>query len=256
MNKTTVQKRAFVIKLFEDRALFEKEILRVESDIDRAEVMKLLAVLLVRETLKEELNFLYIKKISEFTFGPIKNILFKEIANEWLIYSLEMLRYSREEALQELQDKKRVQFILTIVSAYLKKYQYYIFEEIIDTFLELICTTQDSKSNSTLIEEIISNELIEKLLSGHSFQELWKGVRAANSSKNMDIKRIKSKINEIYEALEEKNLDLEKKDSLLKLLAQYESKLEKITHAKLEKFDRNLKTIKDAMALSMANLSV
>lgn len=256
MNKSTDEKKEFVTQLFSNQSLFEEEVLRVESDIDRAEIMKLLAVSFVRDTLKEELNFLYIKKISDFTFVPIKNILFKEIANEWLIYASEVLDFSKDNTLQELQDKKRVQFILTIVTLYLKKYQNYIFEEIADTFIELVCESQNSKSKSLLVEEIMSSSLIEKLLSGHNFQELWKKVRAANSSKNMDIKRIKIKINELYEALEDKNLASEDKDSLLKSLAQYESRLEKITHAKLEKFDRTLKTIKDAMVHSMAKINL
>lgn len=255
MNVTIKENKKFVIKLFEDKAFFEQEILRVETDIDRAEIMKILSVSLVRDTLKEELNFLYIKKISEFTFFPVKNILFKEIANEWLIYSLEMLQYNRIDALQELQDKRRVQFILAIVGEYFKKYQHFLFEEIADTFIELIAQTQHSKNNSSLVEEIISSELIEKLLSGHNFKELWRRVRAANSIKNVDINRIQMKINEIYEVLEDKNLDLEKKDSSLKSLAEYELKLEKITNAKLERFDTSLKMLKNAMVESMAILS-
>ncbi|MDO8453917.1 MAG: hypothetical protein Q7S59_05045, partial [Sulfurimonas sp.] len=249
MNKTTEAKKEFVTKLFSNRQLFEREILQIESENDRAEIMKFLAVSLVRETLKEELNFLCMKNFSDFTFAPIKNIIFKEIANEWLTYALEVLHYEREDALQELQEKKRVRLILSIINDYFQKYQNYFFEEIADTFIELVSRTQNSKNSSALIEGIISCDLIanEKLMSVDDFQELWKRVRIANSSKEVDINRIKIKIDEISTLLDEKELDTEKKASLWKSLKEYQSKVNKMMQAKLEKFDRTLKNIKDAM---------
>ncbi|MCX6051506.1 MAG: hypothetical protein NTZ60_03240 [Campylobacterales bacterium] len=254
MNKTTLEKEEFTVRLFSSKSLFEEEILRAKSDAHRAEIMKILAVHLVRDALKEELNFLYIKNLSDFTLVPIKNILFKEIANEWLVFALEILHYSRDEALHELQDKKRVQFILSIVHQYLEKYQHFIFEEIIDTFLELVVAFPHAKNAKPLVEEVFQSHLINtKLLPVHNFEQLHTRVKAAINSKNMDINKIHIKMNEINEALAGKNLEIKLKTSLLKTLEQYQLKLDKINHETLEKFDATLKRIKDTMVYSMVN---
>ncbi|MFA6136663.1 MAG: hypothetical protein WC667_01120 [Sulfurimonas sp.] len=257
MNKTTQAKKEFVTRLFSNRQFFEREILQIESENDRAEIMKFLAVSLVRDTLKEELNFLCMKNFSDFTFVPIKNIIFKEMAHEWLTYALEVLHYEREDALQELQEKKRVRLILSIINDYFQKYQNYFFEEIADTLIELISTIQHSKGNTAIIGELMSSDLIknEKLMSVDDFQELWKRIRVADSIRIADIHRIETKIDESRAALDEKELDTEKKDSLSKSLKEYQSKVDKMTHAKLDKFDRILKNIKDAMVVSMADMS-
>lgn len=254
MNKSTLEKEEFTVRLFSNKSLFEEEILRAKSDADRADIMKILAVHLVRDALKEELNFLYIKNFSDFTLFPIKNILFKEIANEWLVYALEILHYSRDEALHELQDKRRVQFILSIVHQYLQKYQHFIFEEIVDTFFELVSTYPHAKSAKPLVEEVFQSHFINtKLLPIHNFEQLHIKVKAANNSKNMDINKMNIKIKEVNEALAEKTLDTQKKTSLLKLLEQYKLKLDKINHETLEKFDATLKRFKDTMVYSMVN---
>ncbi len=257
MNKTTEAKKEFVTKLFSNRQLFEREILQIESENDRAEIMKFLAVSLVRDTLKEELNFLCMKNFSDFTFVPIKNIIFKEIAHEWLIYALDVLHYERENALQELQEKKRVRLILSIINDYFQKYKHYFFEEIADTLIELISKMQHSKANTALIGELMSSDLMknEKLISVDDFQELWKRIRVADSVRVADIHRIEMKIDEIRALLDEKELDIEKKESLLKSLKEYQSKVDKMMHAKLDKFDRTLKNIKSAMSVSMADMS-
>jgi hypothetical protein len=258
MNKTTEEKQEFVTRLFENKTLFEKEVLRAESESDRAEIMKILAVSLVRETLREELNFLYIKNFSDFSLIPIKNILFKEVANEWLHYALDVLHLTRQEALQVIQEKVRIQFILSIVHSYLQKYKSYIFEEVADTFIELVSTIPHAKTGSLLIEEVFNSSLIlnEKLLSVHNFEQLWRRVKAANNSKNVDVNRIKMKINEISTSLCEKNLDIEKKESHIKLLEQYKLKLEKINSATLEKFDGALKRVKESMVNSMSSMNL
>ncbi|MFA6195169.1 MAG: hypothetical protein WC656_00835 [Sulfurimonas sp.] len=254
MNKSTLEKEEFTVRLFSSKSLFEEEILRAKSDAHRAEIMKIMAVHLVRDALKEELNFLYIKNFSDFALLPIRNILFKEIANEWLVYALEILHYGRDEALHELQDKKRVQFILSLVHQYLQKYQHFIFEEIADTFLELVSAFPHAKSAKPLVEEVLKSPLINaKLLPIHNFEQLHIRVKAAINSKNMDINKIKIKIKEVNEALAEKTLDAQKKISLLKLLEQSQTKLDKINHETLDKFDATLKRVKDTMVYSMAN---
>ena len=86
-------KSSRVKELFDDRVLFEREVLRVENNNDRRDVVGILVNTLVRDTLKEHLNFLYIETFSDFSLKHIVNIIFKEMANEWADYAVTELGY-------------------------------------------------------------------------------------------------------------------------------------------------------------------
>jgi hypothetical protein len=107
MYRTQEEKQKYIEKIFKDRALFEWEVLHVSSHYDRLEIMEILAQAIVRGKLKYETNFLYLESFKEFKFSQIVNILFHEIANEWISFATEILYYPKREAIQELQDKYR-----------------------------------------------------------------------------------------------------------------------------------------------------
>ena len=111
MYRTQEEKQKYIDKLFKDRALFEWEVLHVSSHYDRLEIMEILAQTLVRDKLKYEINFLYLQSYNDFKFTQIVNILFHEIANEWISFATEVLYYPKKEAVGELQDKTRVKSV-------------------------------------------------------------------------------------------------------------------------------------------------
>ena len=146
------EKKKLIIDIFDNRALFEKEVLGVYSNSDRIEVVRILSEKLIRGPLKYELNFLYMENLQSFKFSLIVNLLFKEFANEWVNFAQEELYYTREDSLSEIQDKTRVKFIYSLVQYYFLKHKKLFFEEITDTFIELVDTiVDDSESKRNIL---------------------------------------------------------------------------------------------------------
>lgn len=258
MNLTTQDKQELIKKIFSDVKFFEKKILDVESDNDRAEIMKILSESLVHDTLKEEINFLYLIVFSDFTLKPIPNIIFKELASEWVIFAEDMLHMDKDQALKELQDKGRVQFILTIVHNYLRKYKHFIFEEIADTFIELIDRIPNARKSNAFVEEVLNSNFIvnQKLLHVRDFRELWRRVRAARNLKNTELNVAHAKVNDTKALLLKKDISYEKKEALKRSLFVYETELEKLNKTPLDHFEDTVKKVKESMINSMMQMKI
>ncbi len=255
---TQGEREALVEKIFKRKAVFEKEVLNIVSDSDRAEIMQILSKSLVRGSLREELNFLYMEDFSKFTFKPIINILFKEIASEWIYFAMDELRFSKSEALSEIQTKQRVLFIRSLVTNYYKKYKLYIYTEIADTFIELVKTIPHAKVENKLVNDVLESDLVvyNNVMAVHSFRQLWTRVKAAQNLKNADLSRVQIIISEISVELAQKELDNKKSEELSRLLEKYKKELQKINIKSLDKFDGALKRFKDTCINSMMRLGV
>ncbi len=125
-----MKQEELIEKIFTNKLFFEKEILDIQSENDRSEVMRILSTEMVENILKENINFLYIEKLEYFTLTPVINILFKELANEWISYAMDVLEFSKEDALEELQAEERVKFIHILAVDYNRFYKDYLFEAI------------------------------------------------------------------------------------------------------------------------------
>lgn len=258
MNEMTQEKREYIQKVFSDVELFEEDVLNVVTTEDRKEIMQIISESLVRDILKDEINFLYMRTFSDFSLEPIPNIIYKEIASEWVIYAMEMLHINRDDALGELHGRDRVKFVLSIVRRYLKQYKYFIFEEIADTFIELIDRIPHAKNGDIVAEEVLESDFIQnkKHLYIRDFGELWRRVRIARNSKILAISKIEAKIDETLSFLERENISQEKKDALLKQLEDQESEFESLSKKTLEKFDDPLQKVKDAMIYAMKSKKI
>ncbi|NOR58365.1 MAG: hypothetical protein GQ474_07565 [Sulfurimonas sp.] len=257
MYRTQEEKQKYVDKLFKDRALFEWEVLHVSSHYDRLEIMQILAQTLVRDKLKYEINFLFLQSYSDFKFTQIVNIIFHEIANEWISFATEVLYYPKSEAIQELQDKARVRFIHALAKGYYEKYRRQIFEEIADTFIELVSNVKQDKEATKLIQEILQSDLIKnrQILEMHNFSQLFSRIKAAQNIKNSDITTAKMKVIEIKEKYTVPNIDTDEKQRLHGLLDKAESELIELKRLALDKFDHGVKRLKDTMVQSMIGMS-
>jgi len=255
---TKSEKEYFVIELFIDKRLFEKEVLGVSSSKDRVEIMTILAEKLVRDVLKDELNFLYVKSLKQLKFSLILNILFKEIANEWLSYAQEELLYSREESLLEIQDKTRVAFIYSLVKEYFSQYKKYFFQEITDTFIELVNSIPSPSTSNPLIEEILNSELIKSdgTLIVQNFSQLWNRVKAAHNYKSSQIGKLQVKITEMKASVEYGELDVQTKKKSLISLSNYQREAQELSERSLDNFDEALRRLKNTMVYSMSSVNV
>ena len=168
-------------ELFTDKALFEKEVLNVENIKDRKDVVDILAISLVGDILKEHINFLYIEKFSDFSLKQIVNIVFREMANEWVDYAMNDLNYSKDDALNELRIDNRIKFLKSLSSDYYNFFKDCIFEKIADTFIELLVQNNKVDKKSILINAVINSYLIpnRSVLNINSWNQLNEYVKLA-----------------------------------------------------------------------------
>ena len=257
MYRTQEEKQKYTDKLFKDRALFEWEVLHVSSHYDRIEIMEILAQTLVRNKLKYEINFLHLKSYDDFTFKHIVNILFHEIANEWLGFATEVLHYPKKEAIIELQDKTRVIFIHAIAKDYYEKYRRQIFEEIADTFIELISNVKKDREVIKLIQDTLQSDLIKnrQILEMHNFSQILSRIKTAQNNKITNLTSLNEKIVDIKERCINPNIDSDEKQKLNILLDKTNKELDKLKHLGLDKFDPGIKRLKDTMVQSMVGTS-
>jgi len=257
MYKTKEEKKQYIEKIFKNKALFEWEVLHVSSHYDRLEIMEVLAHILVREKLRYELNFLYLKSYDDFNFSQIVNIIFHEIANEWVSFATDILHYPKQDAIQELQNKIRVRFIHSLAKEYYEKYRRKIFEEVGDTFIELVASTSSEKSITRVIHETLESSLIKnrQILDMHNFKQLYKRTKIARNIKSSDINSLKIKINDLKTLYRDASINKDEKERLYSQIERAHKELERLADCGLDNFDKAIKRLKDTMVQSMMSMT-
>lgn len=256
MYRTESQKQDYIKKLFADIELFEWEVLHISTNDDRVEVMQILAKTLVRDVLKNEISFLFIDNYTSFKISSIKSALFQEIAKEWIYFATEILYYNREKALQEIQDKDRASFIYEIVNIYYKNYREYIFEEIADTFIELVGSLKinpNIKNAKMLVDKVLQSDLVSDgdNLAVHTSNQLQSQILNANSEKKDKILKMQERVSEITKKLKSKNLDSKDYVNLHNLLEKYKLNIDNFSKKELGEFDISIKRLKETFVKTM-----
>ncbi len=203
------EKEKFIDDIFSKKELFEKHILNIHGNDDRIEVMDILSKRIIRTQLREELNFLYMKNLDSFKFSLIVNILFREIANEWVTFAQERLAIEQEEALNIIQDKRRVVFMVSLVKEYFRHYKIYFVQEIADTFIELIETMPSPSFSNELIDTVLASDFIkqDKIAVIYNYGQLWSRVRHAHGFKNDKLTKLQIQISESHDTGELKKYE-------------------------------------------------
>ena len=218
--------REYIRKIFEDRVLFEKAVLDVVTNEDREEIIHILADSLVWDTLKEHLNFMYISNVSDFTLNQITNILFKEIANEWIDYAMHDLKLSKNDALEELQLEERIKFVKLLSQDYYMYFKEYIFEKIADTFIDLLVFNSQENTKSVFINAIINSDLFldRSILNINSSDQLCMAAKRAKELKNEKLHNFKERIDQIQNGRSQLNIPQIQKDEFGRVHETYEKK--------------------------------
>ncbi len=252
MYRTKAQKEELVKSIFNDKSIFEEHILNVSSYNDRLDIMQILAKKLIREDLKEELNFLYIQDFSNFKFSLIVNLLFKEIANEWVYFAQEQLVYTKEEALEEMQNRDRVNFIYSIVKSYFDVYKREFVQEIAETFIELVEIDPNPTLDNEIIKEVLFSDLVKRngINIVLNYNQLWSRIKDAHNLKNLNISKVQVKISELALKLDDETNELVK-ENLIMRLAKYEEDVESMENRSLTFYDEAVKRVKETIVNSM-----
>lgn len=236
-------------KFFENKALFEEAVFNVKNEKDRREILNILADTFVRDTLKEHLNFMHINNVSDFTLEQIINILFKEIANEWIDYAVHDLKLSKDEALEALQHEERVRFIKLLAEDYYKCIKKYIFEKIADSFIDLLVFNSQENTRSVFINAVINSDFIldRRILNINSSDQLCRAAKRAKELKDEKLHTFKKRIEQIQKGRSQLNIPKAQRDEFAQVYAMYEKKIKEVQMLKLENFDEMLLSVKKAL---------
>ncbi|MDF1883334.1 hypothetical protein JHD49_05210 [Sulfurimonas sp. SAG-AH-194-C21] len=223
----TAEKDALVKSIFSDKKVFEKEILNITCNSDRIEVMDILAKRIIQILLKEELNFLYMKDLNSFKFSLIVNLLFREIANEWVSYAQEYLGYEKTKTLDIIQDKISVMFILELIKEYFTQYKIYFVQEIADSFIDLVESMPSPTLSNDLINEVLKSSFVKKgnISVIYSYSQLWGRVRNAHNAKKDKITKVQIMISEAKSREDLKSLEYKEEALEVKPLAFFNDAL-------------------------------
>ena len=213
--------------IFSEKKVFEKEILNVTCNSDRIEVMDILSKRMIQVLLRDELNFCFMKNLDNFKFSLIVHLLFKEIAKEWVSYAEDILAYAHDDALDIIQDKTHVVFVLSLVKEYFAQYKVYFMQEIADSFIELIENMPSPTLSNQLINEVLKSGFVrnQNISVVYSYSQLWGRVKKAHNAKKDKLTKLQVKISEATQKGEISKLEYKEEALELKPLAFFDDAL-------------------------------
>ena len=249
-------KEKFIEEIFSKRESFEEYILEVTSDTDRVEIMEILSRRIIDILLREELNFLYMKNFDSFKFSLIVNLLFKEIANEWVYFAQEKFLFTKDEALDEIQNKKRVLFLLAIVKWYFTNYKIYFTDKIADNFIRLVELSPNITYNNEIIKIVLSSTLLKNknISAVHNYTQLYNRVKDARNSKNDKLAQLQFKISEFYSHLDEENSTEVSENKIKEKIKKYEKEVEKIEETPVCLFNDAVRRVRDTLSANLLTI--
>ncbi|QFR49229.1 hypothetical protein FJR48_05595 [Sulfurimonas lithotrophica] len=254
MFDTKEQLEEYIEKIFNNLELFEWDVLHVSTNTDRAEVIEILAKKFVHESLKNDINFLYITDIENIKYNKIKQAMFKEIVGEWVFFCDDVLSYSKDDALNAVKKEGRVNFINKIVSSYFQKFHSIIFTEMFDSFLELFNNMPITKNKQIFIDKILQSSLNRdaKSITIRKFSQLYGRVRIAQDLKNKEITKLNLRIKELMSKLHStQDINYDEDNELLYDIEDLQEDLEDLEEKGLYEFDELIAKLRENMLESM-----
>ena len=255
-------KQLFIASLFKDRALLEKEVLEIESDFDRYDVMKFIGKELVQERMKEELNFSYIKKYDDISIKNVQANMVKILIPEFLDYLQEEMRYSKTMAQQVVLNKKCIHFLQSFVSKYYDRFSHLIYEQSAESFLEKVASLTAADKATTLINECIEGHNGHASLmiyesgerAAYSTLQAWTRVRQAYLTRKKAVKKLQIELSEIMESIESsQELSVEEQVQLEAHYLKKQAEIKALQNRSLDQYDASVKRMKQAMIESLQN---
>jgi hypothetical protein len=255
MFDTREQLEEYIEKIFTSLELFEWDVLHVSTNTDRAEVVEILAKSFVHDSLKEDINFLYITDINHIQYTKIKQTIFKDIVSEWISFCDEVLHLSKDEAIKSIKKDGRVNFINKIVNSYFQKFHRVIFNEMFNTFLEYFNKLPITKNKQIFIDKVLQSTLNKQTgptATIYKFSQLYSRVKIAQDAKNKEVKKLKSRIKDLKEELHStQGINFNEDNELLYDIEDLEDDLEELKEKGLYQFDEIIARLRENMIDSM-----
>lgn len=182
----------YINNLFSDKLLFEKEVMQVNCDEDRKEIMVLMSKEICNESgASTKVNFLKVKSIDDLDFSGVSISLVQFILAE-LISLLKEKRYTNVEIENIKKNKEHLTFIYELAQTYMKRFGSLFYKEVVNTFFDLISVADKADKLSPVVSEAINGTKNRKsLLELHGGgqvlykpEQAWMRVKQARDDKN------------------------------------------------------------------------
>jgi len=200
----------YIKYLFSDVLVFEKEVLHVNCDPDRQEIMALMSKEICSDSkLSSKLNFLKIKSIDDLDFSAVKIALVQLILEELLLF-LQEKNYSRVEIETIKKDKDNLKFIYELAKSYMRRFGTVFYKEVAHTFFDLISVASKPEEMSKVVSEVVSGNdrhksLLEQSSGGqvvYKPEQAWMRVKQARDDKNRKVQRYQVDIMNIVKRID------------------------------------------------------
>ena len=261
MFDTKEQVENYIDKLFNNLELFEWDVLHVSTNTDRAEVVGILSEKFVNDTLKDEINFLYLTDVENIQFNKIKQAMFKEIVAEWISFCEDVLLYPKKDAIEAIKKEGRVNFINSIINNYFQKFHRIIFGEMFNSFLELFNNLPITKNRQIFIDKVLQSSLNKETssITIRKFNQLQNRVKIAKTIKNKEINKLNIRIKELRNKLNSsEDINFEEDNELLYDIEDLQEDLKELEERELYHFDEIIARLRDNMldAMRVSSLGV
>ena len=251
---TQYEKEQKLAYIFASQRDFEKEVLMVQNEDERKDIIKLIAHALVYDKLRDNLHFYYVKSREMIDTSLIVNSITYLLIQELLAYVKEELSFTNVESTSLIKEKEILLFVNALSSFYYKRYHEIIFSFSADTLLDKI---ESQEKPSRFLRECVegsrdTNSLM-LLLTGvklfYSYDQAYKKIHTVMMMKKSKLKTLQLKLAKIM-------LDStaqQSKENSEKYL-RIKGEIELVKNQSLDTFDINIKKVKKAISDTMYRL--
>ncbi|HIC44907.1 MAG TPA: hypothetical protein EYO73_11725, partial [Sulfurimonas sp.] len=150
--------------IFSQKLKFEEEVLQVNCDKDREEVMVLIYTEMCSdEKLAMQIDFLKIKSIDDLDFNGV-NIALVQIFLAELISLAKEKNFTRFEIENIKNNKEYLKFLYELAQIYMRGFAGVFYKEVVNTFFDLLSIAGKPEKLSPVVSEVINGTLKRRSL--------------------------------------------------------------------------------------------
>ncbi len=208
--------QAYIQDLFSDVKVFEKEVLYVNCDEDRKEVMTLMSKeMCASSKIAHQISFLKLKTINDLSFEGV-NIALVQMFLAELISLLKERRYTFTEIETIKKNKEHLKFLYKLAQVYMLRFGGLLYKEMVNTFFERVSVAGKPEKISRIVDEVISGTDTRKsLLEQHGGGQIlykpdqaWMRVKQARDDKNRKVQVYQVEIVKLVRRVDELKLHI------------------------------------------------
>jgi hypothetical protein len=253
---TTEERNALAEAIFKDEVTFEKQVLDIQNETDRKEVMLMLADEIVKVQLRDELHFAYLKSYDDLKTDGIIKVILQRVSSEAGGYLEEKLRFTKTMTLQTIRKTPNLLFLKRLSLYYYKRYAHMIFERVADSFFEKVAMLPSPEKVPAVLREAVEGSAKRPpIFKGNavSFEHIWKHVRKASAERKREVGKVQISLASIISIKQNETLDAGNEAKLDERYRENQKQLEAVREKPLSEFDGSIRQMKKALVETLEN---